>query len=381
MSEDVSLNEPVKPEPMPQPKPKPGMNEQKKMILIAAIAVVIILVLAAAASLLSSPSEPEKVLLLTINPDPATVNAAQSMELVANATWNGEPIEDSLNALFRWSLSNPSLGTLSATTEHLTVFTAGKVGGAGEVLCNLNYIREGKQFNASASVSLMVNPPTLASVSVTPAQRTLVYDRVQVFNATAIDSVGDTVTGLNYTWAVGGIPSTNYTINRTWGMSVNLTANATGTAWLNATATYNSVTKSGSAVLPVMAAAPTMDISRSNLPGGAGKNFTCSEPTLALQWNEITVYLTDGTVTVNWSLSMAGLNSGSLNMSEFGPRNIGTLVVFLNVTDMAGNGSVSIGDFFTFTTSNGKFNPARNYVVTLEYKPTLDVIAQSTFVG
>jgi hypothetical protein len=357
------------------------MNKQKKMIVIAAIAVVMILVLAAAASLLSSPSENEEVLLLTINPDPVTVNAAQSIELVANATWNGEPIENSLNALFRWSLSDSSLGVLSATTEQLTVLTASKVGGAGEVLCNVNYIREGKQFNASASIALTVNPPTLASVSVTPAERTLVYDRVQVFNATAIDSVGDTVPGLNYTWTVEGIPSSNYTLNSTWGASVNLTANATGTAWLNATATYNGVAKSGSAVLPVVAAAPTMDISRTNLPGGAGRNFTCSEPTLALHWNEITVYLTDGTATVYWSLSMAGLDSGSLNMSEFGPRDVGTLVVFLNVTDMAGNGSVSIGDFFTFTTSNGKFNPARNYVVTLEYKQTLDVIAQSTFVG
>jgi hypothetical protein len=357
------------------------MNEQKKMIVIAAIAVIIILVLAAAASLLSSPKEHEEVLLLTINPDSATVNASQSMELVANATFDGEPIEDPLNAIFRWSLSDPSLGALSATTEHLTVFTASKVGGTGEIVCKLNYVRKGEQFNASASVTLVVNPPTLASVSVTPAQRTLVYDRIQEFNASAIDSVGDTVPGLNYTWTVEGIPSTNYTLNSTWGASVNLTANITGTAWLNATATYNGVARSGSAVLPVMEAAPAMVISRSNLPGGAGKNFTCSEPTLALHWNEITVYLTDGTVTVYWSLSTAGLNSGSLNISEFGPRNVGTLVVFLNATDMTGNGSVSDGDFFTFTTSNGRFNPARNYVVTLEYKPTLDVIAQSTFVG
>ena len=354
------------------------------MIVIAAIAVVIILVLAAAALLLSSPSEHEEVLLLTINPDPATVNASQSIGLVAIATWNGESIENPLNVfdlLFRWSLSDSSLGVLSDATVKQPLFTAGRAGGAGEVMCDVSYIREGKQFNASASVALTVNPPTLASVSVTPAERTLVYDRVQVFNATAVDSVGDTVPGLNYTWTVEGIPSTNYTLNSTWGASVNLTANATGTAWLNATVTHNGVTKTGSAVLPVMAAAPTMDISRSNLPAGAGKNFTCSEPTLALNWNQITVYLTDGTVTVNWLLSTAGLNSGSLNMSEFGTRNVGTLVVFLNVTDMAGNGSVSNGDFFTFSTSNGRFNPARSYVVTLVYKPTLDVIAQSTFVG
>jgi hypothetical protein len=381
MSENPSPIEPVKPESMPKPMPNKGLSERNKAIVIAAIAVVAVLVLAVAASLLASPKDHEGVLLLTINPDPATVDAGQTMDLVANATWDGDSIDASPNAQFKWSLGDSLLGSLTTTTERLTEFLAGDVGGVGQILCVLSFIQSGKQMNASASVTLTVNPPTLASVSVAPSQRTLLYDRVQVLNATAVDSVGDPVIGLNYTWTVEGIPSANYSINSTWGASINFTANATGTAWVNATATYNGVTKVGGAVLPVMAAAPTTILSRSNLPGGAGKNFTCSEPTLDLHWNEITVYLTDGTVTVNWSLSMAGLNSGSLNMSEFGPRNVGTLVVFLNVTDMAGNGSVSADDFFTFTTSNGRFNPARNYVVTLEYKPTLDLIAQMTFVG
>ena len=69
------------------------------------------------------------------------------------------------------------------------------------------------------------------------------------------------------------------------------------------------------------------------------------------------------------------------NTTEFGPMTLGSLTVFLNVTDLAGNGLTNLADFFTFTTSGGKFNPARDYIVTLIYKPTLDVIVQSAFRG
>src|SRR4030042_5650203 len=117
MSENPNPNEPVKPESMPKPMPKQGLSERNKTIVIAAIAVVAVLVLAVAASLLASPKDHEGVLLLTINPDPATVDAGQTMDLVANATWDGDSIDAPPNAQFKWSLGDSLLGSLPTPTE------------------------------------------------------------------------------------------------------------------------------------------------------------------------------------------------------------------------------------------------------------------------
>ena len=380
MTEQTETVAKAEPEPEAQKAPlkKGGMNWRTLAVVIAIIALII---LAAASYMLWKPEEHEEVLEATVTPAAVDIDAGDSVALVASATWNGESVDELAGIDFEWTLSNEALGTISSPSARITDFTAGKTGGSGTITCSVVYVHEDGQSNVSVQVELVVNPPTLASVFVSPAEMTLIFDRGQVFAASAVDSVGDALENLSFNWTVEGIPQANYTLNATTGLSVNLTANITGTAWVNATATYNRVTKTGSALIPIILAPPTMTMTRSNLPGGIGVNWTCDEPTAPLSWDEVRVFLTDGTNTVNWTLTMGGLDGGVFNTTEFGMRTIGSLSVFLNVTDMTGNGSVNATDYFTFTTSGSKFNPARDYIVTLVFIPSLDQIAQYAFRG
>ena len=380
MSEQSISEEAMKTDSTPKSEAKPegGTNW---ITIVVVIAVAALIILAAASYMLWVPEDEEEVLEATVTPATAEVSAGATLALVANASWNGESINEALGTEFRWSVNDATLGSLSSPYARITNFVAGKAGGSGTITCNVTYIHEEASFNVSVTVDLVVNPPTLATVTVSPSEMTLIFDRGQDFAASAIDSVGDAVTGLTYTWTVEGIPAANYTISATTGISVNVSANTTGTAWVNATATSNGVTRTGSALIPVIVAPPTMDMDWANMAGGTGINWTCEEPTAPLDWDQIVVYLTDGTATVNWTLTMGGLDSGSMSMAEFGPKSLGALTIFLNVTDVTGNGSVNATDYFTFTTSGGKFNPAKDYIVTLVFTPSLDVIVQKTFRG
>ena len=366
-----------------EPKGRSAWSGRKidPIMLLFPVAVIVLVALAAVSYSMYKGEEGDTNLAVEVHQDVDGVAAGSIVSMWANTTWNDESIDDSSDVQYLWQVNDSALGSFSLTAQRETTFTAGRVAGEGLIICEVTYVVDEVSYTSNTSVPLTVNPPTLASVSVEPSAITLVYDRVQVFNSSAIDSLGDPVAGLVYSWTLEGIPTANYTLNSTTGPSVNLTANVTGTAWLNVTATYNGVAKSASAVIPIIPAAPTMTIGRTNLPGGVGVKWTCNAPTVDLSWDNVTVYLTDGTETVEWSLEVGGLNGGVANTTEFGPRTLGSLVVFLNVTDLAGNGATNLSDYLTFTTSGGKFNPARDYIVTLIYKPTLDVIVQSAFRG
>lgn len=351
------------------------------IMLLFPVAVVVLVILAAVSYSMYKGEQEETTLTVEAHSSAVGVAAGLAVSVWSNATWNGESIDDLSDVQYLWQVNDSALGSFSNTDQRVSTFTAGRVTGVGMITCEVTYIVDEISYTANASVELTVTPPILVSVAIEPSTITIVYDRVQVFNSSAIDSLGDTIPGSVYSWTLGGIPAANYTLNSTTGPSVNLTANITGTAWLNVTATYNGVEKNATAVVPIIPAAPTMTIGRTNLPGGIGIKWSCSEPTIALPWENVTIYLTDGIETVNWSLDVGGLGGGVANTTEFGARTLGSLTVFLNVTDLAGNGLTNLTDYFTFTTSGGKFNPARDYTVTLIYKPTLDVIVQSAFRG
>lgn len=363
-----------------QPGPPSGKMSDMKLVVIA-IAVIIVLLVAVVAVSISSDKEEDEVgeLDATMTPDRVDVDAGESVELYVNATWEGDSIDDSPNATFSWHVVGASLGIVANPNARIVTFTAGAVSGAGSVGCAVEYNDSGALSHIDVTADLTVNPPSLASLTVSPSAATVVYDRVAVFNATALDTLGQPLTNLTVGWTLEGIPAANMTLNATTGYSVNFTANTSGTAWLNATATYHGVTMKYSVTIRVIEHAPAITMSRTRLTDGI--KWTIDSVDGELMWNEIDVTLTDGTNTVNWSLTMGGLASGSMNKTEFGVRTLGAMLVYLNVTDVAGNGSVEVGDYFTFTTSAGKFNPAKSYVVTLVYRPTGDVIVQSTFVG
>ncbi len=359
-------------------RPPAGSKGDLKLVVIA-IAVIAVLLVAVVAVSMTSDEDEAGDLDATVSPEEVVLDAGESTGLHVNATWDGESIDDSENASFSWYVDDASLGTIDDPGARTVTFTASSTVGVGLIGCTVEYNDSGTLYHLDVTADLTVHPESFASVTITPGEATLVFDRVLFLNATALDTLGTSLTNLTVSWTVEGLPAANYTLNTTTGYSVNFTANATGTAWVNASATYKGVTKSDSVAVKVIESAPTMDISRTRLPDGI--NWTCDVVTGELYWDEIDVILSNGTDTVTWSLTMGGLNGGTLNTTQFGVMTFGTMLVYLNVTDMTGNGSVDVGDFFTFTTSVEKFNPGKSYEVTLVYRPTGDTIVQTTFVG
>ena len=64
-----------------------------------------------------------------------------------------------------------------------------------------------------------------------------------------------------------------------------------------------------------------------------------------------------------------------------GSRALGTLTVWMNATDLAGNGYVNQGDSVTLTTAGGLFSKSTTYTISLLYKPTGDTIVSQSFTG
>ena len=353
-----------------------------KVVAVLAVVVVVIVAIVAYAVLTMSAKEGLKA---TVSPESLTVNAGENKSIEATASWNGDSIDDSSSVSFSWSVSDATLGNFSDSSARMTVFQAKKIGGAGTITCNVTFVSESETSSVEVDVSLVVNAPTLATVSVSPSHATLVYDRPVIFNMTAEDSVGDDINDIadaDITWSVWGLPQEICSLNTTHGASVNITANMTGTVLLNVTVVVDSVTKTTSVTVHVIIAAPATALYHSKLPAGAGINWTWDEPSEPLEWDELTILLTDGSSTVNWSLTMEGLDGGAFNTSQFGYRVLGALTIYLNITDVDGNGAMNSTDYFLFTTSGGKFNPAGNYVMTLMYEPTeIDIVAEMAFNG
>jgi len=360
---------------------KQGTMSTRTLIVVLAVVVILIIAIVAYAVLMQS----KKGLDATVSPETLTMNAGASAPLEVHATWNGDSIDDSPNATFAWTVSDASLGSFSAANARNTNFVAGSTPGSGAITCKVSYTVEGDTSTKDVEVELVVNPPVLSLVEISPPSRTLVYDRNVTFNATAVDSLGNDITGIpaaNMTWTVWGIPTENYTLSTTIGASVNFSANTTGTALLNVTVTHKGVTKTAGVTLPVIRAVPTLVLNPKKLPAGAGANCSLTEPTEPLKWDELIIQLTYETSTINWTLTMEGLDDGAFNMSQFAPQALGSLTVFLNITDVDGNGAVNSTDYFVFTASGGSFTPSGSYLITMIYEPTVvDIVAEASFNG
>lgn len=359
-------------------------RERKKVnpLVLEIIAVVLILLIGATAAYMISPTK-EKGFSVIIYPSggPGPIRVilipGENVTLTVKATWNGDDITDSENLTIEWTVDNATLGTMTTTDEASTIFTAAHVNMSGVIICNVTYVTDGESHNSQVIVNITVTPAPLVYFAIIPDSRVLLLNRPQVFTVEARDSFGYPVSCDDATWTVEGIPAANYSLNRTIGSSVELTVNATGSGTLVVSLIYDYVTWNSTATFGVIEDYPTMTLARSHIADG--RMFTCSEPTLPLLWGEVVVYLTDGVNTVNWTLSTDDLNNGSYSVHDYGSQALGTLVVSLNVIDMTGNGAVNASDVLTITTNNGKFNPAKSYLLKLIYSPTMDTIASDTF--
>lgn len=103
--------------------------------------------------------------------------------------------------------------------------------------------------------------------------------------------------------------------------------------------------------------------------------------TLDTQWSDIAIVLSEGSDGAQWCPATADLDNGMKITAEYGEESLGPLTVYCNVTDMAGNGYINYGDYFTLTTGGGLFSPVNTYTCTLIYEPTDGHIGSISFTG
>ena len=126
---------------------------------------------------------------------------------------------------------------------------------------------------------------------------------------------------------------------------------------------------------------PVADITKSTVDNGLKFTFTpFSKETV---WSDVSVVLTGETDTISFTnLTTDDLLSDSGTVTkQLGYWELGSLDVYMNVTDLAGNGYVNQGDSFTLTTGGGVFSNAITYEVFIMYDPIGAVISSMTFQG
>jgi len=89
-------------------------------------------------------------------------------------------------------------------------------------------------------------------------------------------------------------------------------------------------------------------------------------------WSDVTIALNDGFNFAEWRTYTADLQTGMMVTANYSEEYLGSLVVCLLVTDLAGNGYVSGSDYFQVFTYGGDpgFNSGTTYQAYLLYEPT-----------
>ena len=113
-----------------------------------------------------------------------------------------------------------------------------------------------------------------------------------------------------------------------------------------------------------------------------GMKFTFTQFSRDTVWGDISIILSDGTnLTTYNNITTQAMATGDPVVVQFGSLALGSLTVFLNITDMVGNGYVNGGDYFTLTTSGGTFSNIVTYEVTIIHNPSDSRIVTDTFQG
>jgi hypothetical protein len=230
--------------------------------MIVAVIVAVLLISTAVYVLVISDGDEEEGIGLELESeilpsDDITMEALGMVELsvtsmLVNDTEDiSHEIDDWTNVTYSWSRSPYELGSFDLLARRVVHFTATNVTMTGTVTCTVEWEDESVQVSAD----ITINPPYLDSVLVAPDSWQLAPEESHVFTASALNSVGDLMTGVTFSWTVTGINPANYTLSATVGSSVTFTGlmegdtNLSGT--LNATCTVGGITKVGGAQITV----------------------------------------------------------------------------------------------------------------------------------
>jgi flagellin-like protein len=124
---------------------------------------------------------------------------------------------------------------------------------------------------------------------------------------------------------------------------------------------------------------PTMQVTKSST--STGLRFTVAGITKDTQWGDMKVLLQNGTTTDSWTLTTAGLTGTAGKTSNGGAQAIGGgKNVYMNVTDLVGNGFINGGDYIALEPGTA-FSSASTYTLTLIYVPTGSEMTHAAFTG
>jgi flagellin-like protein len=104
-----------------------------------------------------------------------------------------------------------------------------------------------------------------------------------------------------------------------------------------------------------------------------GYQIKFTAPTAEVEWGEVTLLLTDGTNTRSWTAFTTDDLTSSSPPATYSAAvaTLGSLNVYMNITDLAGNGKMSNGDYITFELpSSQSFASGTTYTVTLLHDPS-----------
>ena len=161
--------------PAEQPSPRKENGKKKPWVIVITIVVVAALIGGAAYVMTIGDEDRDDTgdveLTVTMSPDPIpNVPAGTDQSLSVTVLADGVTVGKTDGVEYSWSVSPTALGSLDFFAQADTTFTAGVEAGEGVVECEVTY--EGE--TATVNSTLVVDPPFLDSVSITPSTKTWV---------------------------------------------------------------------------------------------------------------------------------------------------------------------------------------------------------------
>jgi hypothetical protein len=110
---------------------------------------------------------------------------------------------------------------------------------------------------------------------------------------------------------------------------------------------------------------PTVQIT-SKTSTANGYKFTLTAPTSETSWTDLTVIIQTGASSQSWAnITQTALTGTGVQTQAL--VGVMTTTIYLNVTDLGGNGIMSNGDYFTLEYA---FASGTSYTLTLQHEPT-----------
>jgi len=122
---------------------------------------------------------------------------------------------------------------------------------------------------------------------------------------------------------------------------------------------------------------PFATLSRTTVTDGV--KFTFVYVSSVVSWSDISLMLTEGVNGVTWNPQSESLKGAT--GSYLGIQMLGTIGVELDITDLEGDGRVQGGDYFTLTAFTGSFSSSVEYIVSVGYTPTGEIMCTASFTG